>query len=346
MRMKQPLVTIVVPVYKVEKYIDRCLQSILNQTYTNLEVILVDDGSPDSCPTICDAWKEKDSRIKVIHKQNAGLGYARNTGIESATGEYIFFWDSDDYVDLHTVELALNSAIKYESDIVKYGTTFVNSKGEVVGSSIPNTTQEMYAGDEVIDYVLRYMIGADTKGGKQANLNMSAWGSMFSMRLIRECKWNFVSERDYISEDFYSSLELYQYVRTVSIVKEPLYYYCYNSGSLTHIYDENRFERVANCYEAMTKLSDEIGYPTFVTSSLATQFLGSSIGAIYLIIESNMDHINKIRCIKKIFKNSRLKIAVKKIDLKQETIARKLFIICIKYNMALAGYMMAWLNKK
>ena len=91
-------VSVVLPIYNVEQYLERCVNSVVNQTYTNLEIILVDDGSPDNCPQMCEDWKKRDSRIKVVHKKNAGLGMARNSGIEVATGEYICFFDSDDYV--------------------------------------------------------------------------------------------------------------------------------------------------------------------------------------------------------------------------------------------------------
>ncbi len=96
--MQEGLISVVVPVYKVEKYLNLCVDSILNQSYTNLEIILVDDGSPDNCPAICDAYAEKDPRIKVIHKENGGLSDARNAGIEVATGKYLGFVDSDDYI--------------------------------------------------------------------------------------------------------------------------------------------------------------------------------------------------------------------------------------------------------
>ena len=92
-------VSIIVPVYNVEKYIDRCMKSLMNQTLHEIEIILVDDGSPDSCPQMCDEYAKQDTRVKVIHKENAGLGYARNSGLEIATGEYVAFVDSDDYVD-------------------------------------------------------------------------------------------------------------------------------------------------------------------------------------------------------------------------------------------------------
>ena len=100
----KPLVSIIVPVYKVEKYLDRCVESLVNQTYKNIEIILVDDGSPDNCPEMCDAWAQKDSRIVVIHKENGGVSSARNKGLESARGEWIWFVDSDDYVELFALE--------------------------------------------------------------------------------------------------------------------------------------------------------------------------------------------------------------------------------------------------
>lgn len=98
------LFSIIVPVYKVEKYLDKCVESIINQTYKDIEVILVDDGSPDNCPLICDEYAKKDSRVKVIHKTNGGLSDARNKGLEVATGDYILFIDSDDYIELDACE--------------------------------------------------------------------------------------------------------------------------------------------------------------------------------------------------------------------------------------------------
>lgn len=91
-------ISVIVPVYKVEPYLDKCISSIVNQTYKNLEIILVDDGSPDNCPAMCDAWAEKDSRIRVLHQRNQGGGAARNAGLDLASGSLIAFVDSDDYI--------------------------------------------------------------------------------------------------------------------------------------------------------------------------------------------------------------------------------------------------------
>lgn len=115
--MKEELISVIVPIYNVEKYLTRCIDSIINQTYTNLEIILVDDGSPDNCGKICDQYAEKDSRIKVIHKKNGGLSDARNAGIDIATGQYIAFVDSDDFIDTNMYEILYENIKKTNSDI-------------------------------------------------------------------------------------------------------------------------------------------------------------------------------------------------------------------------------------
>lgn len=114
-----PLISVIVPIYNVEKYLARCVDSIVNQTYKNLEIILVDDGSPDRCPKMCDDYAEKDSRIKVVHKKNGGLSDARNAGMAVATGEYISFIDSDDYVSDDFFECLLDVMNKENSDIAE-----------------------------------------------------------------------------------------------------------------------------------------------------------------------------------------------------------------------------------
>ena len=115
------LISVVVPVYKVEEYLDECIQSIINQSYSNLEIILVDDGSPDNCPAMCDRYAAQDSRIKVVHKQNGGLSDARNAGIRVATGAYIGFVDSDDWIEGDMYEVLLGAIQEHNADIAEIG---------------------------------------------------------------------------------------------------------------------------------------------------------------------------------------------------------------------------------
>lgn len=110
--------SVVLPIYNVEKYLNRCLDSVMNQTYKKLEIILVDDGSPDNCPQMCDNWAKVDDRIKVVHKKNAGLGEARNSGLDVATGDYIAFFDSDDYIDTRLFEELYTVIISVNPDLI------------------------------------------------------------------------------------------------------------------------------------------------------------------------------------------------------------------------------------
>lgn len=119
--MDRPLISVIVPVYNVEKYLDRCVKSITNQTYKSLEIILVDDGSPDSSPQICDEWAQRDSRIKVIHKQNGGAASARNTGLDNAGGDFIGFVDADDYIDPDMYENMISELLENNADACRCG---------------------------------------------------------------------------------------------------------------------------------------------------------------------------------------------------------------------------------
>lgn len=129
------LISVIVPVYKVEKYLDECVSSILSQTYNNIEVILVDDGSPDNCPAMCDEWAKRDSRVRVIHKSNGGLSDARNAGIDASTGKYLMFIDSDDYIKSEMIEVMHSQLLEEDADICACNLYAYNEDGgKIVGS--------------------------------------------------------------------------------------------------------------------------------------------------------------------------------------------------------------------
>ena len=136
--------SIIIPVYGVEKYLNKCIESVLSQTYTDFEVILVDDKSPDNCPAMCDAWADADARIRVIHKpQNEGLGYARNTGLEAAEGQYVLFLDSDDYISKSLLDTC-DAALSDQTDILVFGLEYIyeDKRGDtkLTELSIPKKT--------------------------------------------------------------------------------------------------------------------------------------------------------------------------------------------------------------
>lgn len=147
----KPLVSVIIPVYKVEKYLDRCVQSVLNQTYKNIEIILVDDGSPDRCGELCDNYQTIDSRVSVIHKKNGGLSSARNAGIDLAKGKYLSFVDSDDWVSLDMIEHMVTLAQKYSSDIVSVSYVLTNNEEQNVPN---NDSVEVYNREKALEFFL------------------------------------------------------------------------------------------------------------------------------------------------------------------------------------------------
>ena len=151
--MTNPLITIVVPIYKVEKYLGRCIDSLVAQTYPNIEIILADDGSPDRCGAICDEYAQKDSRIKVIHQENKGVAAARNAALDIAQGEYIMFVDSDDYVEPTFCEIPLKTAQQQNADMVIFGyRRFIN--GKFANIKVAGFTRAMTSAETIRHFVL------------------------------------------------------------------------------------------------------------------------------------------------------------------------------------------------
>lgn len=248
------LISIIVPIYKVEKYIRRCVDSILNQTYENLEIILVNDGSPDGCAKICDEYTVKDSRIKVIHKNNEGLGFARNAGLDCATGKYITFIDGDDYIGSEHLEKMYRSIKKTGTDTCLGGHTKVYREKEVKHYNV--CVGSVYRND-VIQQILPRMCGADNNGSDY--IEMSVCMALFSNDIIQNNNLRFVSEREFISEDLVFDFEYYPLSEGVCVVDSIDYYYCDNDGSLTTRYRHDRFQNQIELYKYLIEKSQNLG---------------------------------------------------------------------------------------
>lgn len=275
-----PLVSVIVPVYGVEAYLNRCVSSIVGQTYRNLDVILVDDGSPDGCPEMCDAWARQDPRVRVVHKPNEGLGLARNSGLDVARGEYVCFVDSDDDVDSAMVSTLVEIAERDGSDLVLFGFQRLSASGEVLEVYAPTTPKALYSGEEVLSRVLPRLLWAAGADGNDWHLNWSSWSSFYRMSAIRRAGWRFVSEREIISEDVYSLLGLYGSLDSVSICGDALYNYRENDSSLTRHYRRDRLTRVREFYLRSRELVRFLGYPEAVVESLSYPYLIFSITAL------------------------------------------------------------------
>lgn len=233
---KTPLISVIVPVYNVEKYLDRCLNSIVNQTYKKLEIILVDDGSPDKSPQMCDCWAKKDNRIKVIHKKNGGLGFARNSGLEIATGEYVAFVDSDDYIDTNMYQSLIEYTISNNADIVYCGHHYEKEDGGFVDIIDFNKVQ-IFERPNLLKHSLHYLRG---KEGNDKLLTMSVWHSIYRRKIINTL---FYSERDVVSEDLHFQISAIINSTKIMYIPHAYYNYCFNDNSLSHTFKFDKFEK-------------------------------------------------------------------------------------------------------
>lgn len=210
----QPLVSVIIPVYKVEKYLDECVHSVRNQTYQKLEIILVDDGSPDACGAMCDAYAAADSRIKVIHKQNGGLSDARNAGMKIATGSYWFFVDSDDFLDLRAIGLLVKEAERTGADIVMAGTRAFLDGQSCMPESLCGKTERLNQME-----AMRWF----------ARDGWGAWGKLYR-REIHSGIWFPYGK---IHEDEAIMFQILQRCTSFVLTEDGLYFYRKREGSIT-----------------------------------------------------------------------------------------------------------------
>lgn len=244
--MNTPNISIIIPCYNVEKYFNRCINTIVNQTLKDIEIILVDDASPDKVPVLCDDWGKKDFRIKVIHKkENEGLGFARNTGLDVASGEYVAFVDSDDYVDVTMYEILYNKAKKTNSDIVYCGVKSENREGHFVDICDYNITTT-FKNEQLESLSINYF---DPPKGEHLHF-MSVWHSIYRRETVGNLR--FYSEREVCSEDLPFQVAILLKANIVTYIPNTLYYYCLNDTSLSRTFNFEkcfRYFTLANIIE-------------------------------------------------------------------------------------------------
>lgn len=211
------LISVIVPVYKVEEYLNKCVESIANQTYKNLEIILVDDGSPDSCPQMCDEWARKDSRIKVVHKENGGLSDARNAGMQIAKGDYIAFVDSDDWLDVEMYQTLYDAIITTKSDIASCGAKRVWDDGRPACELIEVKNDFMLEQEDAMEALV-------TSNG----LIQTVWNKLYKRDVVEDIMYPV----GLIHEDEFWSWRVISRAKRVVVLKESFYNYLQRDNSI------------------------------------------------------------------------------------------------------------------
>ena len=217
-------ISVIIPVYKVEKYLDKCIKSVVNQTFTDLEIILIDDGSPDRCPEICEQWAKKDSRIVVIHKKNGGLSDARNAGLNIATGEFISFVDSDDWIAKNMYEIMLNYLKREKADVCACGilACYPDKQIPMPVNSIVGNSHDIFL-----------QLYTD------ARYPVAAWNKLYKSK----CWSNLRFPKGKICEDAFTTYKIIDTADRIVQIKDNLYFYRIRSNSImTSEFNINRMD--------------------------------------------------------------------------------------------------------
>lgn len=231
------LLSIIIPIYNVESYLDRCMESIVNQTYKNLEIIMVDDGSPDNCPQMCDEWAKIDSRIQVIHKSNGGLSDARNAGIDIATGSYLLLVDSDDYLELDACEKLLSAMNKTNVDFV------VGAIKEINGCVVSYQKRSLVKSEMIYsnsEFIIKSIDANEWYAPAVLNLYNRDFLNKHDLRF----------KRDILHEDMELLPRLYLSADKISYLDFPFYNYVIRDNSITTSKNDNkRIESILSIYD-------------------------------------------------------------------------------------------------
>lgn len=246
--MSNDLISIVVPVYKVEKYLNNCIKSILMQTYENLEVILVDDGSPDSCPQLCDALAKQDNRVKVIHKKNGGLSDARNVGLEISKGKYITFVDSDDFISNDMIEILYNMCINLQADFAMCQKLDCDEE-DTINSVEFDVSEIKYKTFENAEKMNAYLATNE--------IETTAWKKLYKSTLIKQFRF----PKGKIHEDAFTTYRIIDKAEKIAVTNRIGYYYRNNPQSIMNSgFSLNRLHAIEAKLEQLSFI--EAKYPS------------------------------------------------------------------------------------
>lgn len=307
--MHNPLISVIVPVYKVEPYLDRCVQSIVDQTYSNLEIILVDDGSPDNCPAMCDAWAEKDRRVKVIHKKNGGQSDARNTGLAVCVGAYIAFVDSDDWIHPDYFRLLYITAQKYNAQISACDVKFVH-EGDSVNYAPSTVTSKCYTPEQAVATLIEGTV-----------FRAVVWNKLYQRSIIIDERFPVGKNHE---DEFFTYRILDKAVR-LAYIDAPLYFYFQRPGSIMHMPSIKRLDALEAYLERLNLLKAK--YPQLYQEDKAS-FCVSCISFYSAALRTPVDcmdiYLSKI-------KNYRKKLKFTFSELLSYPLKKQIYIIGSRY---------------
>lgn len=301
----QPLVSVIVPVYNVELYLDQCINSLLKQTLSNIEIILINDKSTDNSPKICNRYASLNKNIRVIHKlKNEGLGMACNTGLEVAKGEYIAFCDSDDFIDEDMYATLYNIANSYHCDAVFSCLKKVDLEGNFIAKMSHYTKQNFYKDKSQIKSFIQDMIASKPKEKEERKIQVSAKVVLYRHSIIKSNHIRFMSERIYPSEDLLFNIDFLIKSNSICISPYAFYNYRTNPLSISHTLKRDKFNLYKALYFELIKKCQQYQINGESYQRIQRLFLGYVRCYISEIIKSKIKTDEKKKIISSIYSDS------------------------------------------
>lgn len=340
-------ISIIIPVYNVSTYLRQCLDSVVNQTYSNLEIILVNDGSTDDSLEICEEYQLLDKRIKLINQDNKGLSGARNTGIDYAQGDYILFLDSDDWIDLETCQLLVDNVKRTNTDVVLFSyikefSSHSEEKFILEGDYTFNENESIKIHRRIIG-----LYEDELAHPENTDSIVTAWGKLYKANLIKDNKIYFTDCKLIGTEDMLFNTYVFKYVKSISNIHHCLYHYRKNNfSSLTSVYKPNLVVQWDKLYsmveEFLQKEQLDSSFKQALKNRVSLSIIGLGLNELY----SSHSGPKKYSNIKKILTSKRYRAAVKLLKLKCFPIHWKMFFFFAKHNMPFPLLLMLMAIKK
>jgi glycosyltransferase EpsH len=334
---KNITLSIVVPVYNSEKYLSKCLDTIINQTYKNIEILLIDDGSTDRSKEIIHSYMEKDPRIIAFFCENKGVSSARNLGIKNSSGAYITFVDSDDWVDLNLYNEAIKKAEKNNCDIVLYSFTKEFNSSPKINEVLPFKSEEILDKDRIYNDLILNLISYEDE--TKESIMGAIWRCVFKSDLIKSNNICFDTDMHY-AEDLIFCLNTFKLSNSIYILNKPFYHYRFSESSVTAAYKSNHFERQLLVYNKIKHVFNN-SIDESLNNRMNIMMLRYIINGITHVCNTDSTFAHKYKLVKRILNDEKSKAIRKNYNIK--TRKYKIF----KYNFPLITFLLIDLvNKK
>lgn len=331
-------VTIVIPIYNTKEYLEHCVSSVVNQTFQDIDILLVDDGSTDGSADLCDKLANSDKRIRVIHKENGGLSSVRNLGIDKALGKYLMFLDSDDWLDTETVEILFKKAEIEETDVLRFGFIREFEKKSLVKV---NTLLEerLYVGEEC-DVVCRQilgLVGHELAHPENMNYLAPCWCNFYRTTFLRELGIYFVPIREIGSfEDGFFNFCVFLHVRRFAFIEQPFYHYRKtNKSALTVTYKTDYINRQLLLFNMIKEEIKEAGKRDFFAEAYYNRIALSTMEICFNEMRNKEGFFSRYREIRSVLKNENFKQAYQRLDISSMALKWKCYFFLIKHSMTL-----------